>query len=86
MIVFKDLSYCGSATAKVEFGTFHILTIVCGVLLVCLGQARAQEEYRLRCRPPAKFMAGSCVPQCYAGYEDRGRWCEERRGGGGGGP
>lgn len=49
-------------------------------------QERPQAgDFRASCRPPLKFMAGACVPQCYAGYEDRGYWCEERRGGGGGG-
>lgn len=38
------------------------------------GQPRGTESepYAGSCRPPLKFMAGACVPQCYAGYEDRG--------------
>lgn len=71
------------------------LLVLCSLALLSapmiVGSAMAQGQggggdYRLSCRPPLKFMAGACVPQCYAGYEDRGRWCEERRGGGGGGP
>lgn len=38
---------------------------------IVLAQARA-------CPPPLKYAAGSCVAQCPAGFEDRGRTCELR--------
>ena len=54
---------------------------------VAEGQPRGADTnaFTASCKLPLKFMAGACVPECYAGYEDRGGWCELKRGGGGGG-
>lgn len=51
------------------------VTILVGVLRPPALRAQAEESY---CRPPLKFAAGSCVAQCPAGYEDRGRVCSFR--------
>ena len=62
------------------------LLALAGTLMMLSGKSsRAQEDYRLSCKPPLKFMAGACVAACYSGYEDRGRWCEARHGGAAGG-
>jgi hypothetical protein len=68
--------------------------VICSLLLLALlpaGTASGQvsqsndNRYVSSCRPPLKLMAGACVPRCYAGYEDRGDWCELKRMGSGGG-
>lgn len=62
-----------------------LLALASALMILNGNSSQAQEDFRLSCKPPLKFMAGACVAACYAGYEDQGRWCELRRGGGSGG-
>ena len=59
--------------------------VALGLLLGTAGSLAQAFDGRSYCRPPLKLAAGACVASCPAGFEDRGSFCEFRRGGGGGG-
>ncbi|MGU3543857.1 hypothetical protein [Methylobacterium sp. A52T] len=37
-----------------------------------------QKRFRNACRPPLKYLAGTCARRCPAGYQDMGRTCRLR--------
>lgn len=37
-----------------------------------------QKRFRHACRPPLRYVAGTCVRRCPAGYQDMGGYCRLR--------
>lgn len=37
-----------------------------------------QKRFRHACRPPRKYVAGTCARRCPAGYQDMGGYCRLR--------